>query len=245
MNGRTHAVIGASLIPLSATAAGMGIPDTAVLTAIAAGFALGPDIDHPNATISRLSPQFVHEMFHGLSEISLRLFSTKTDRMHAINSRKRGIDPAHRALTHTLLFSAAAAGLGYLCAQTGVGLALLAFLSVMACRALLGRKKGESIRWGFFLMTGAACAVAACAFFSSVSPGHVAFAAWMGWMSHIIADACTKAGVPFLWPLTIKRRKWWRLRLLGGWLESGDSKEWFVAAGIIISMNVAQLVLFV
>lgn len=243
MNGRTHAIIGASLVPLSVITAGMEIHDAAVLTAVAAGFALGPDIDHPNATISRSSPRFAHEMFHGLSEIVLRLVSTKSDRMHAANASKRGIDPAHRALTHTLLFSVTAAGIGYLCAQTQVGLALLAFLSVMACRALLDRNRVESGRWGRSLMTGAACAVAAFAFFASIPPEHVGFVAWIGWMSHIIADSCTKAGVPFLWPLKINGRRWWRLRLLGGWLASGEAKEWIAAAGVMVSMNAAQWVL--
>lgn len=243
VNGRTHAVIGASLVPLSVVTTGMEISEAAVLTAVAAGFSLGPDIDHPNATISRASPRFVHEMFHGLSEVVIRLASTKSDRMHMMNASKRGIDIAHRTLTHTLIFSVGIGGLAYAFAHTATGTAILAFLSVMACRALLGKKREGHRSWFFALTMGAALGVASIAFFSAIPAEHVALAAWMGWVSHIIADCCTRAGVPVLWPLKIKGRRWWRLRLLGGWLTSGDTKEWVAALGVMAAMNMMQWML--
>lgn len=243
MNGRTHATIGASLIPISAVVTGMEISDAIVLTTVAAGFSLGPDIDHPSSTVSQAFPRFVHQVAHGLSEVSIRLIRTKSDQMHMSNATKRRIDPAHRALTHTLIFSSVIGGITYACAQTAIGVAILSFLSVIVCRGLIGKKKNKKRLRLYRLGIGVAAGVGAVAFFSSIPAEQIALAACLGWISHIIADCCTRAGVPVLWPLKIKGRRWWRLRLLGSWLTSGDPKEWVAALGVMASMNMMQWML--
>lgn len=237
MNGRTHAVIGASLVPLSMDTTWMGALEATSMMAIAAGFALGPDIDHPKATISKALPKFIHETLHSLSEVAIRLVRTGSDRMHMVNASKKGIDVAHRSLTHTLVFSAAVGVLAYACAQSSLGVAIMVFISVISCKILLS-KKGYRPLW-----VGIALVFSVIAFLAHAPASQVALMAWMGWISHVIADGCTRAGVPALWPLKIRGRRWWRLRILGSWLTSGDTKEWVAAVGVIVSMNAAQWVL--
>lgn len=207
-----------------------------MLSAISAGFALGPDIDHPNSTITRAIGQPVHLAFHGMSTASRNVRATVYDRRRFAEARKRGIDPSHRALTHTLVFTGVMGCVAYLVGHSSVLTAALAGVSVVICRKLVpGRLQAVTF--------GAAAAVAMLGASVEFSPDAVALAATAGWLSHVIADSCTTAGVPAMWPMKVKGRYWWRLRLLGGWLRSGEPKEYGVAFGISVVMNLPQLVL--
>lgn len=243
MNGRTHAAIGATVTPLSAVTVGLEPSEIFCLVVVAAGFSLGPDIDHPKATISQASPRFLCVVFRGLSGVALRLSSTASDQRHIANASDRGIDTTHRTLTHTVLFSGVIGAFAYFTALTSFGSALMVFFSAMACRALLGKKDRNKNFGPRSLMTVIALGAATMVFFVGVPAEYLALAAWLGWFSHIIADCCTRAGVPALWPLKIRGRRWWRLRLLGSWLKSGDTGEWVAAAGIVVPLNLVQMML--
>lgn len=236
MNGRTHALIGCAVAAPTALASGCSMSQTVVLTAICAGFSLGPDIDHSNSTITRALGKPVHELVHGLATAVRTVVSTGTDRRRFAAARLRHIDPSHRGLTHTLVFSAAVAALAYLVGHSTLATAIMAAGCVAVCRKLVPRLSQ-------FAFWGGALAMLAFGAYAHIPPGHVALAACAGWISHLFADACTTAGVPALWPLKINGRYWWRIRLLGGWLRSGESKEYVAAFGVVLIMNLPHYVL--
>jgi membrane-bound metal-dependent hydrolase YbcI (DUF457 family) len=77
-----------------------------------------------------------------------------------------------------------------------------------------------------------------------VPPVMAGAAAGLGWLSHVLADGCTKDGVPLLWPVTVAGKKWWRFRLLGTRLESCTPQEWWVAVPLCIALSLPVLNLF-
>lgn len=204
-------------------------------TSIATGFALGPDIDHPNSTISKSLGRPVHEVFHGMSTVARTVLATNHDRRRFEVAKERGIDPSHRGLTHTLVFAAAMGGLAFSFGQNALATSLLAALCVVVCRRLVPGC------WQVGIL-GAAVGMLAFGSNADLHPEAVGLAALAGWVSHIIADACTTAGVPLMWPLRFKGRYWWRLRLLGGWLKSGEKKEYVAALGVAVVMNIPYFV---
>ncbi|MER6610241.1 metal-dependent hydrolase [Streptomyces sp. NPDC000927] len=52
-------------------------------------------------------------------------------------------------------------------------------------------------------------------------------AVFMGWMSQVLSDGCTSMGVPLLWPLKVKGRRWYMVSFMR--LRSGASSDWWVA----------------
>lgn len=207
-----------------------------MLSAISMGFSLGPDIDHPNSTITKALGAPVHTALHGLSTAARTVLATKYDRSKFTEAEKRGIDPSHRALTHTLAFTAAMGFGAFLVGHSSLGTAVLAAGCAAVCRKMFRRAER-------MLVLGAAVALLMFGISADLPPESVMLAATSGWLSHVIADACTTAGVPVMWPIRVKGRYWWRLRLLGGWLRSGDPKECGVALCIALAMNAFLFVL--
>lgn len=224
MNGRTHAAIGAASMT-GAALSGVPIAQCAVMTVIASGFALGPDIDHPGSTISKSMPNVVHRIAHGLSRMARTATSTGGDRSHFAWKASRNHDPEHRTLTHTVIAGAVVTAAATGAALLPLGVLILTVLSAWWCRRLF---KGLLP----FLAVGIVIASLV-----PVSPELVAWAAGSGWLSHIVADGCTKSGVPMLWPVKIKGKRWYRLRLLGSSLSSGDKREWIAGFGVAVLMN--------
>lgn len=58
-------------------------------------------------------------------------------------------------------------------------------------------------------------------------PGTFALVVSGAWTSHLVLDATTKAGVPLLWPLKIRGRRWYRVRLAR--FTSCGPADWWVA----------------
>ena len=237
MNGRTHVLIGGSLVPIITFGTGMPLSECAVLAVVSAGFSLGPDIDHPESTVSRSLGKSTHLVFHAMSTAARTVLSSRYDRVRFEAAKFRGIDPSHRSLTHTLVFTAAMGGFAYLMAHHRISLAILAALSVLVCRRLVAR------RWQQGFLLGGGLAMVAASLSMPITAEHIALAAMGGWLSHVIADACTTGGVPLLWPLKYKGRYWWRLRILGGWLESGEPKEYVAAIGVVAAMTIPYLLM--
>lgn len=234
MNGRTHAMIGGSIVPIVTLGTGMPLPECTVLAVVSAGFSLGPDIDHPDSTISKSLGHTTHLVFRALSASARTMVSSGPDRSSVAYMKmhfpKR--DPMHRSLTHTLVFTAAMGGYAYLMGHHRVSVAILALLSVLVCRRLLIR------RWQQAFLLGGGFAVVAASLTMPIPADRIALAATAGWLSHVIADACTTSGVPVLWPLKIKGRRWWRLRILGSWLKTGEPKEYLAAIGVVAAMTI-------
>ena len=224
MNGRTHAGIGAASIA-GAALSGVSPVDCAVMALISAGFALGPDIDHPGSTITRSMPKAVHRTFHRLAHTARVTTATGGDRSHFAWKASQGHDPEHRTLTHTILAGAVVTAGASGVAVLPVGGLILTVMAVWWCHKLT---KGL---WSF-LMAGIVIA--------AISPPEahlVAWAAGVGWLSHIIADGCTKSGVPMMWPAKIKGRRWYRFRILGSVLPSGHRLDWIAGLGVAALMN--------
>lgn len=104
--------------------------------------------------------------------------------------------------------------------------------------------------------TGAAAVVVglACGWLADFlgAPWQLGVAVFLGWMSHLLSDACTRAGVPLLWPLKVSgwrkleaagaqwtptRRRWHRVRLMKRLnLSSCAATDWGVAWVVVALM---------
>lgn len=234
MNGRTHTAIGAASMA-GAALIGVPPPQCVLMVVIAAGAALGPDLDHPGSTASRAMPSVVHKAVRAVTTTCWKITSTGRDAQDAGWKSSRGRDPYHRTFTHTTVASVA------------LGLLILLFTStfhigIVALVALMGWWLRRITKWEnwFFVALGG---VMALAFFHPMEPWMSAWAVFIGYLSHVLADGCTKAGVPFLWPLKIKGKRWWNVRLLGSTVTSGQSREWLPATGLAIALNAPFLLM--
>jgi len=179
MRAEAHLLIGAAAV-LPVVAVGGGQP---WLLAVGAAAALLPDLDHPHrsAAIRYLGPlgRPAQRTARAASWNLRQLTGSGRDHDAWHRCSHHGIDPDHRALTHTALAAAVSAAPFYLFAGAPVG-------------------------WAFFA----------------------------GWLSHLLADACTRMGVPLLWPLPVRGRRWHMVRL--GRLRSGAASDWVVAAVAVV-----------
>lgn len=233
MNGRSHLVIGAAS-PLCAASGGASLQQCLVLSIIAAGFSLGPDIDHPDATATKALGQPVHQAAHKLSALARRVVATSSDDQAAAWCASRGRDPYHRGLTHTGIMAVVVGAVATAVALLPWGAGALAGLSlVLATRVWPGKRRIQRLA---VITVGIVLAL-----ITPMSPVLAGFAAGAGWLSHIIADGCTTMGVPLLWPLVIRGKQWYRVRLLGSLLPSGSPHEW-LAVGALTALLALPLI---
>ncbi len=235
MKGSVHAMIGVS-VPATAVLTGqVGILAGITMAAVTAGAALLPDLDHPGATASRSLGPFLHHAAHRLSRAASHGIASPKDRNGFAWMTGQGRDPYHRTVTHTLLaaflLSLAVCGLGY---SSPITTGLLAVCSVQSLWPLLGGKALASFP------VSALVAVGAAIYLDSYL---LAVAVFTGLFSHLLADACTTAGVPALWPLKIHGRHWWRIRPLGSQVRSGSKREKGPAVAVALVCNLLMLLL--
>lgn len=227
MNGRSHAVIGAAA-PLSLVTAGADLGQLAVLAVLSAGAALGPDIDHPNATATKALGTAVHRAVHSLSTTVRKATSTRADKAAAAHWEGLGRDADHRALTHT--------GISFLALSAGAyGVALLPFGAALL-GAVAGWMLGHLGRRSTAPVTS--IAGAALGFLCGVPAWMAALAVGAGWLTHVLADGCTMGGVPLTWPLRRRGRRWSHTRILGRMLRSGEGSDWVIT---VLSVSVLAL----
>jgi membrane-bound metal-dependent hydrolase YbcI (DUF457 family) len=179
MMGRTHALSGL----VAGAAAGqfiwhLNLPHLTVGAAIAAGAAVLPDIDHPDASCAR-SFGLVTEAFAWLIE---------------------HISGGHRHGTHSLVGVAAFTGGAYaaehyrytLAGKAGLGLLLVLALA-SGLRALkIGGHFGDLI----------AIAIAAGMFYTGFGITQVPWAIAIGTATHLAGDMLTNEGIPLAWPVS-------------------------------------------
>lgn len=227
MNGKSHAVIGAAA-PLSLVTAGADLGQLAVLAVLSAGAALGPDIDHPNATATKALGGPVHKVVHSLSTTVRKATSTPADRSAAIQWEGLGRDADHRALTHTGVSFLALSATAYAVAQLPFGAAAMAAVAGWMLGHLTGRASAPV----------ASIAAAALTLVCGPPAWMTAVAVGAGWLSHVLADGCTMGGVPLTWPLKRRGRRWGHTRILGRMLRSGAGSDWVVT---VLSVSVLAL----
>lgn len=234
MKGTVHAAIGASAPVGLVVTQHVTIIQGVVMGAVSAGFSLLPDLDHPSACASRALGKPVHRAVHGLCRTVMKATALDRDLGYIRYQEGKGRDPYHRTLTHTLLV---AVGLGVL----AYGLTWLSMLATGVMAAF-----GVFLLWPLHRKTiGLVAACAAGAAVGAVlflDPWLMALAVAGGYASHIVADGCTAAGVPALWPMRIQGKRWWNIRLLGGMVSSGSLEERGPAIGVSMAFN-ASLVL--
>lgn len=185
----------------------------AVGTAVCAGGALFPDLDlsgkvtrnQGGATVARtfgVVSLFIAEV---MEKISLGVY-------HATKlSRDPDRNNGHRTLTHTLPFTVLVGwGTTALCAAYGKW-AVISILFFMIGLALRGLFDEWAKRAGWVIVTLVSLAAAWFTFLHL--PGDrgypmLGLAVGVGCFVHILGDMITRAGVPILWPIPIKRRMW-------------------------------------
>lgn len=235
MKGSVHAAIGASAPIGLVVTQHVNVMQGFTMAAVAAGFSLLPDLDHPRACASKALGVPVHRAVHSLCKIAASGTATGRDRAQIAWKKSRGQDPYHRSLTHTLLISILVGVAVYAAAWMGpVAIGAIAAFGVFLLWPLYRKKIGPLV------LAVAATAVAAAIL---LNPWLLALAAFAGYLSHVIADGCTKGGVPLLWPMEIKGKRWWRIRLVGTLVESGSEREKGPAAGVAAASNALLLLL--
>ncbi len=235
MRGTVHAAIGASApVGLVATQH-VSILQGFTMAAVSAGFALLPDLDHPKATASKALGAPVHKVVHGLCRVVVQASATRRDRSAISYQQVQKKDPYHRTLTHTLVASLAVGVLAYVLAYGfPMGAGAVAALGVLMLWPLYRKTVG------LVVLSAAAAAVGATVL---LSPWLLGIAVTGGCASHVVADGCTSAGVPALWPLKIKGKRWWRIRLLDSAVKSGSFHEKGPAVGVALASNVLLVLL--
>ncbi|NLA55718.1 MAG: metal-dependent hydrolase [Corynebacterium humireducens] len=215
--GPTHSMSGAAVglavaQALPASWGGVSSPEEAfVYAGIAAGAALLPDLDSPQATVSRSFGPFSLALSR-VMEGTARSFVNLTR-----GSRDRRCGHGHRTATHTLWFALlAGVAASYLIGAFGkpaeIGL-LFVFLG-LAIRGLLPE---WSKKKDWLAVTGVSALVAAGAWVyvpTTASALVMGSAVTVGVLTHLAGDSITRNGIPLLAPLVpVGRRRWWKFRL--------------------------------
>lgn len=208
MMGSTHAATGAVAGALTASAAGAGPGLTLSSALVCAGAALVPDLDHGNSCATLAYGPATKQLHRGTAWLSLKMWeSTRTDWERRAEFRDAG---RHRYLTHTGLFAVFAGALGFALAEFDTGRFLVVL--VMVSFALRGLSQAlRSLRWLDAVVVRTLIA-AAVAFLLAPSQTLTGVLVGVGCLAHIAGDSLTRAGVPLLWPRTIRGQRWCRLR---------------------------------
>jgi membrane-bound metal-dependent hydrolase YbcI (DUF457 family) len=182
MLGRTHALTGAAACAaIAATAWHPGAGEAFTSIAVTAGAALLPDIDHPDATVSRT--------FGFLT----RAFSWLIGK----------ISGGHRHGTHSLpgvaaFIAAVAASIAW--RHSLPGAAALTFLLALLLAAAL-----RALRWGGHWAELLALFGAGELVWNGYGLGYLPWLVGLCALTHIAGDMLTKSGCPLAWPASLRR----------------------------------------
>lgn len=190
--------------------------ETFLYAGMAAGAALLPDLDSPQATVSRSFGPVTQLLSRAVENISQGF----------VNLTRAKKDPkcrnGHRTLTHTVWF-AAAAGIGATALISTyakpAAIALLFILIGLAIRGLLPEwsKKAD---WLGVTALSACVTYGAWYFIPPESFGLVlGSAVTVGALTHLAGDMATKQGIPILAPVIYFRGKRWGKFKLPGFLS--------------------------
>ncbi|WFE27999.1 metal-dependent hydrolase [Solwaraspora sp. WMMD791] len=185
----------------------------AVGTAVCAGGALFPDLDLSGKVTRNQGGATVARTFGVVSLFAAEVIEKIS--LGVYHATKLSKDPhrnnGHRTLTHTIPFTVLVGwGTTALCAAYGKW-AVIGILFFMIGLALRGLFDEWAKRAGWVIVT---LVSAGAAYFTYLHlPGDrgypmLGFAMGVGCFVHILGDLVTRAGVPILWPIPIRRRMW-------------------------------------
>ena len=200
----------------------------ALLCLVMVGGALMPDLDNTSSS-AESALGFVG------SALSAVMRATAPIIQGLVHSKyDKDVTVAHRGFYHTavaaILFGALTAALCSVKGTVGEIVALvLAFVGVHIALSTLAKKilKAKSGVQGTIVATVASLGVSLLLW--SMLPSDAVYtsigtAFGVGWLIHLLGDMCTTQGVPILWPIPIKGKMWWKVRLLpikaGGVVEN-------------------------
>jgi membrane-bound metal-dependent hydrolase YbcI (DUF457 family) len=201
-------------------------------TAVCAGAALLPDLDHPSSMATRRFSAASFVACHVVRPLSRLVY----DLTRARRDAGRG---SHRGLTHTVV-GAVLLGVAVNVASARFGTPVLVG-TLFVCLAL-------AIKGLDALVPGPPSLVIAAgltyAIEQAVPGGTAGTAGWLGtavtlgMVVHSIGDAVTESGAPLLWPLPIRQRRWYPvgsprpLRFRTG----GAVEAWLVAPALTLAL---------
>jgi membrane-bound metal-dependent hydrolase YbcI (DUF457 family) len=201
-------------------------------TAVCAGAALLPDLDHPSSMATRRFSAASYVASHVVRPLSRVVY----DLTRARRDTGRG---SHRGLTHTVV-GAVLLGLAVNMASARFGTPVLVG-TLFVCLAL-------AIKGLDALVPGPPSLVIAAgltyAIEQAVPGGTAGTAGWLGtavtlgMVVHSVGDAITESGAPLLWPLQIRKRRWYPvgsprpLRFRTG----GTVEAWLVAPALTVAV---------
>lgn len=239
MMGRSHAMSAAAL-SLTATAVGVGPLEAtapaaviAMYTGVFVGGALKPDLDSGSSTVVK-SFGFIGDGMHSVvNAFSLLVYNLTRGR----NDKPR--NNGHRTLTHTVAWTLVEAALlvaliGWLSSITAplpfdvfgkeftIGNAVTLLITGFFIHVGLGglfdfinsRRKGLGViisLAGSLVLTG----LIALGLPEDDNYWWLGVAAGLGTLTHLAGDFPTKMGIPALWPLKIRGKRWYDLSLPG------------------------------
>ncbi len=244
--GRTHALTGALAGLVVGRLADFDTV-TALLpfAAVTAGYSLVPDLDHPNATASRLLGPITGVLSRALRGSSAWVYArTKGPRDEP--------EGRHRHLTHTLIFALVLGGICAVSTAFGgpwvvsgwIGFGLLLAADRLGPIALFSYTVGTVWWLPNTIINGQPLGPAALAALNEQA-GWLGLAVALGCFVHCLGDAVTESGCPFLWliwPFPIRGETWYEIRP-PAWLRfrTGKGVENYlvfpaVAAGCVLAL---------
>ena len=259
MMGKSHALSGAvgwlgGCAGLVALGHDLDLVPVAAGAAVASGFALLPDIDHPSSTVSRTLGPITRLISRGVSGAAAAFSKATCD-----HCERRPGQGGHRLVTHTVPFAlavtAAAAAAGRLWGVT-TSIVIIGFAVWLATHTALrphtraeivdalipGQIRGRRAR-RFTAALGSviAASVVAVLVWKVAEPGAswwwVGLAAGCGTLAHSLGDSLTHWGSPLLWPARIRGCTW---RTVGTprWMRfraGGPVERWLIAPGMAVA----------
>lgn len=228
---------------------------------IITGSALMPDLDAVKSTsISTLGPvgSILSKLMRTFSSLVQNTIKSKSDSV--------GADP-HRGFWHTIIAGLFAGFLVMTLTKINIDLfsigelnirvsdfvvIFILYISLQLFMASLFKsfyKKSKDSLLGQVIMNIASIVASVALVFmipENLSYNWVGIAVSFGWIAHLIGDMMTVAGVPVLFPLKFKGKRWWNFRFplgikAGGWIEMSILMPLFGVIAIVAAIAVIPL----
>jgi membrane-bound metal-dependent hydrolase YbcI (DUF457 family) len=253
--GRGHALMGGTVWLAGCAAVtvadpgGPGLALALIGTPVCAGWALVPDIDHPNSTIAHSAgpiSQGVATVVAGMSRLIHEWTRTPADRPD---------EDGHRTVTHTvlgaLIFGAVVGLAGWLGGRWTAAF-LVFWPAHLGISTVLRSRRRHQYWGGFRIRKSVVDALILAAVAAALTPGSawwLGVAAGGGALIHVAGDMLTDGAVPALWPLILRdergaARRWKPIGVPRGWrFPAGGRFELAFVHPVLWAASTAVLVL--